>query len=163
MGEGEGDDHASDGDSDSFFERNPGNVTGPRVVMPNATAHGVFHAERSCGDVGAIGDDWGYGGHSANGAGAHRGKDVYGVHEEDDDDDDEEDDDDDDNDGSGDGQQIEVRRRQQLSWTVHDVDDVDEDEDDEDEDYYEPLPLSESDDPGGGGGGGGDDDDDGGG
>jgi hypothetical protein len=158
-GEGEGDDNASDADSDSFFARNSEEVARPRVVMPNATAHGVFHGERSCGGVDAIGDEdgnWGFGGHSAHGAGAHRGKGVYGEEDEDEDEDDGDEDDEDD-DGSGGGQPIEVRRRGQLSWAVHDVDDVDEDEDDEDEDYYEPPPLSESDDPGSGGGGGGDD------
>jgi hypothetical protein len=151
-GEGEGDDHISDGDSDSFFARNSEEVARPRVVMPNATAHGVFHGDRSCGDVDVIEDDnWGCGRHAAHGADAHRGKGVY--RDDDEDDDDEDDEDDEDDDGSGGGQQIEVRRRQQLSWAVHDVDDdVDEDEDEDDDDDDEPPPLSESDDPGGGGG-----------
>jgi len=141
MGEGQGDDNASDGDSDSFFARNSEEVARPRVVMPNATADGIFHGDRSCADEG---DGWGYGGRAPHGAGEHRGKDVYGEDDEEDDDED-----DDDDGGSGGGRPIEVRRRQ-LSWAVHDDDDK---YDDEDEDDDEPPPLSESDDPGGGGGG----------
>ena len=142
MGEGEGEDIASDGDSDSFFARNSEEVTRPRVVMPNATADGIFHGDRSCADDDDD-DGWEYGGRAPHGAGAHRGKDVYGEDEG-------EDEDDDDDGGSG-GRPIEVRRRQ-LSWAVHDDDD--DKYDDEDEDDDEPAPLSENDDPGGGGGGG---------
>lgn len=137
--EGEGDDNASDADSDSFFARNSEEVARPRVVMPNATAHGAFHGDHSYGDVDD--DDWVYGGSAPHSAGADRGKEVYGAGEDDEDEDDEDG-------GSCGEQQIEVRRRQ-LSWAVHDVDG---DDDDEEEDYYEPPPLSESDDPGGAGG-----------
>ena len=137
-GEGEGDDNGSDGDSDSFFARNSEEVARPRVVMPNATAHGAFHGDRSY--HGVDDDDWECAGNAQHSAGADRGKEVYGVGEDEDDDEEDEDG------GSGGGQPIEVRRRQ-LSWAVHDVD---EDEDDEDDD--EPPPLSGSDDPGGAGG-----------
>ena len=135
--EGEGDDNASDADSDSFFARNSEEVARPRVVMPNATAHGAFHGDCSYGGD----DDWGYGGSAPHSASADGEKEVYGAGE-----DDEDDDDDDDEDGGSGEQQIEVRRRQ-LTWAVQDVDDDEEDEDDD-----EPPPLTESDDPGGAGG-----------
>jgi len=142
-GEGEGDDNASDGDSDSFFARNSEEVARPCVVMPNATAHGAFHGDRSY--HGVDDDDWVYGGGAQHSSGADRGKEVYGVGEDEDEEEDEEEDDDG---GSGGGQPIEVRRRQ-LSWAVHDVDEDEDDEDEDDEDDDEPPPLSESDDPGG--------------
>ena len=140
VGVGEGDDdNASDADSDSFFARNSEEVARPRVIMPNATAHGAFHGDCSYGGVGD--DDWEYGGSAPHSASADRGKEVFEAGE-----DEEDDEDDDDEDGGSGEQQIEVRRRQ-LSWAVHDVDDDEEDEDDD-----EPPPLSESDDPGGAGG-----------
>jgi hypothetical protein len=159
-GSGEGDDNASDGDSDSFFARNSEEVARPRVVVPNTTPpHGVFQRDGSCGVGDAFGeeddedeDGWGvgYGARSPHHAGAPRGKDVYG--------DDDDGDDDDDEGGEGGGGPIEVRRRrQQLSWAVHNVGDEDDDEYEEEEDGHEdgppplPPPHSESDDPGGDG------------